>query len=628
MRAKRLALLLVVLAACKGANPTPSGPPLSIRFAEGTALDAGGNAIVDFGTVAVGRQVRRVVVIESLADEPIDLELDAPGPPFFVVDAPERIAAGSHTSLVFRLAPEGEGEFEQTISLGAGGRKLGIRLVGRAEGVEIGCEARVEPEALWLGAGPEGIDLPWNRPLVVEVLKGRCTLEEVRAEGELEFSLDDLPGKVLLEGNRYRAALHVAPAPAGTTGSLVLDFGETELRIPVEILEAPRCVSLENDELEFLEGYRCERTITVPLKKDCWGPVELLSARLVPEEAERWFSVQSGPQGIAVTYWADDLVETARAVVVLDYDNGDRLHLTLEGRVNVAEQPIVVPSISVDVLFMVDKTAAAEALEEAVDEVATRMARWMVTTDVDARLGVTTTLFHEQEGCEAEAGRLLPLDGSRPPVLTRHTPDLEAVLRANLTVERCAPPGSSRGFEAAIAAFGPGEEGWTRPDAKRVVVAVVAEDDGSPAHLRTTYLTRLWDVGVSHFYVVGPDPSCGEQWLTPSSYAWMSNSLEGFHEPFCVPAPGESIPFELDGIGPPFHEIELDVRADTAGAYADEYDGILLLYDGVPIPSVGTPTTPGWLVAEHGWVLRLNRGFPAGIGFLLRYPPHGTACKQ
>ena|GEM_PF-1979779 len=628
MRANGLAIILVVLAACQGADRSRPESPSPIRFAEGTALDAGGKAVLDFGTVAPGRQARRVVVVENVSDRPLDLVLEEPRPPFFVVDAPERIAAGSPASLVFRYAPEDEGEAEQAISLAAGDGRLGIRLAGRAERANTGCEVRVEPEALRLGAGTEGVALPWTFPLAVEVAKGRCALEEVRGEGELEFALDDLPGKVLLAGNRYVAALHVGPAAAGASGTLVLDFGERELRVPVVIASGSRCVSLETEELAFVEGYRCERTMNIPLNVACEGPVELLAARLVPEGASRWFSVAAGPQEIAVTYWADDLMETARALLVLDYDNGDRVHLALEGRVTVAEQRVTVPSIPIDVLVLVDKTPAAQALDVALDHVVSRIVRWLASTDLDARLAATTTLYDDQEGCEAEAGRLLPLDGSRPAVLSRDMPDFEEVLRANLAVERCAPPGTSRGLEAAIAALQPGEEGWTRVGAKRAVVAVVAEDDSSSPILRTSYLTRLRQVDVFRFFVVGPDPSCGDEWNFPLNYEWIAGELDGFHQPFCVPSPGESIPFELDAIGPAFHQFALDVQADVLSEFADETDGILLLYDGDPVPSSGTPMLPGWTVAEQGKTLRLHRGYPPSAELVLRYPPQGSACRH
>lgn len=72
------------------------------------------------------------------------------------------------------------------------------------------------------------------------------------------------------------------------------------------------------------------------------------------------------------------------------------------------------------------------------------------------RVHVTTTSMEADGSCKGEAGRLVPLDGSRPTTVTWETPDRDEVLLANLQVPACASHGGE-GLAAIEAAVG---DGW------------------------------------------------------------------------------------------------------------------------------------------------------------------------
>lgn len=628
VRPIRFAILFLVLAACGSEEAPRPQPERVVRFAEGTELGRNGDAILDFGTVAPGRQARASLVVENLTERSLALSVDEPAPPFSLVDAPSEIAPGAPASLVFRYAPTGEEESAQTIRLRAGGQTLRVRLSGRGGNGDTDCTLRARPESLRLVAGTSAV--PWRVPLELEVEAGRCVVEEVRAEGDLEFVVEELVGRVLPEGARYRVQLEVGAAEAGRVGELVLDHGDGEVRVPVEIAAEPACMGLDLTNLRFEVGLRCGGSTEIRFENSCEDPVRLVSVAFVPEEAARHFEIEPNEVGVEVRYRAEDVLAVNRAKAILDFDNGDRLAATLEGRAIVAERSIVIPQTLVDLLVVRDKSSRMAGYDELWDELAARLAGWISSTDKSVVVGVTTTMTEDAPDCEAEAGRLLPLDGSRPQELDRDTPDLESMLRANLEVELCAPPFGSRGFDAILRAVRGDAVGWGRSEAQKAILVMAAEDDPSSVFDRNLYREAFRLEGVAWFHAIGPDPRCGEGWPHASNYRWMVGEFSGRFSAICDERPLDHILGELERTGPLFYEFELDPRPPLGdGGLGDEAQGIYLLLDGMPIPSTGTAATPGWSVTheEHRWVLRVGRGFPAGVELTLRYPPHGSACS-
>ena len=142
-----------------------------------------------------------------------------------------------------------------------------------------------------------------------------------------------------------------------------------------------------------------------------------------------------------------------------------------------------------DILFVVDNSSTmteeqprlAAASRVIVDEAEAR--------GIDFHIGVTSTGMTPAPagGCPGgadggEAGRLVPVDGSRPRVLDPATPDVRSVLAQNLQVGVCHE--LEQGMEAMRRALGEplrsGENaGFLRDDAKLAVIFVSDEDDHS-----------------------------------------------------------------------------------------------------------------------------------------------------
>ncbi|MHB8872886.1 MAG: choice-of-anchor D domain-containing protein [Myxococcaceae bacterium] len=153
-----------------------------------------------------------------------------------------------------------------------------------------------------------------------------------------------------------------------------------------------------------------------------------------------------------------------------------------------------------DVLFVVDNTASM--LEEQPRLVAAlpAFADEALTRGLDLQAAITTTGLEVVGGsCPGgalggEAGRLFPVNGARPRILTTSMPNLGTALQANAGVGLCAFV--EKGLEAARRALTPplvdgaddprtsapndGNLGFLRPEAALAVVFVGDEDDHSP----------------------------------------------------------------------------------------------------------------------------------------------------
>lgn len=155
----------------------------------------------------------------------------------------------------------------------------------------------------------------------------------------------------------------------------------------------------------------------------------------------------------------------------------------------------------VDLLFVVDNGATmGPESARLVADLGSLAEEWK-RNEIDFRIAVTTTgLVPGGPGCSGgvhggEDGRFFPVDGARPRILDRNTPNPRATLEANLAVGTChaEPP---QLLEAALRALTPplstnaddprhdesadGNLGFLRPDAYLWVVAISNRQDSSP----------------------------------------------------------------------------------------------------------------------------------------------------
>ncbi|REG35848.1 flagellar associated PapD-like protein [Archangium gephyra] len=159
----------------------------------------------------------------------------------------------------------------------------------------------------------------------------------------------------------------------------------------------------------------------------------------------------------------------------------------------------------VDVLFVVDNTASMVEEQPRIVAAMPAFADAALARGVDLHVAVTTTgIDPVSNACSGgaqggEAGRFVPVDGTRPRILTNRTPGLASVLQQNVNVGQCATV--EQGFEAVRRALSPplvnnaddprtsprndGNLGFLRDEAALVVVFMGDEDDHSPDSVDT-----------------------------------------------------------------------------------------------------------------------------------------------
>jgi len=174
-------------------------------------------------------------------------------------------------------------------------------------------------------------------------------------------------------------------------------------------------------------------------------------------------------------------------------------------RMDKTDQFVQQDGAKVDVLFVVDNTASMVEEQPRLRSAMPAFVDAARARGVDLHLAVTTTgIDASTNACPGgaqggEAGRLFPVDGSRPRILTLQTPDLASVLQQNVSVGQCAA--LEQGFEAVRRALSPplvnnaddprttqpndGNLGFLRDEAALVVVFVGDEDDHSPDSVDT-----------------------------------------------------------------------------------------------------------------------------------------------
>lgn len=241
----------------------------------------------------------------------------------------------------------------------------------------------------------------------------------------------------------------------------------------------------------------------------------------------------------------------------------------------------------------------------------------------DYRLAVTTTgaVPADIAGCfggadGGEDGRLFPVDGSRPRVITRSTPDGRAVWEQNLAVGRCqtAP---SRALEMAALAVSPGmaiaddprhpEEndgnaGFLRDDVPLLVMLISDRDDASP-DTPASYFDDLVEAKQGAFVLTNvvtvagaPDTGCtGADGVAASA----GNRLHQFAElawgtefSICDPAWGLLGLFD-DDLQACFRPRA--APADLNGNGVIDEGDIQVLVGTLPVPPTRIDGSPNWI---------------------------------
>lgn len=212
-----------------------------------------------------------------------------------------------------------------------------------------------------------------------------------------------------------------------------------------------------------------------------------------------------------------------------------------------------------DVLFVVGNTTTMETYQQRLRSAIPGWLERARQQNVDVRVGVTSTgLVARGPQCGGganggEAGRLFPVDGSRPRVASSGNTNAAAIIQANVGVGMChnlvqgletmrqalSAPLSEQADDPRTPQANDGNWGFLRPAARLAVVMLADEDDhsGFGADSYIQFLQTLKGTGSSHrsqlYALVPTDSRCTTAGGTAERIAAVARGTGGAVESIC-----------------------------------------------------------------------------------------------
>lgn len=654
------AILCLFLAACAGEpdgdEPSAGKPkPARLEILSGVIADTSFDGAIDFGRITVGEQRARSVVLRNAGDLPLTVEPPRVAAPFGS-DLAEAavIEGGAELPIAFRAVTELDGPLEAVVRIGSTAGRFDLRL--RAEGVR--CRAVLTADTLSFDAVQVGRS--WTRSVEIEnVGEGTCTLESARSTHPA-FSVDD--GRmVILPGVSAAVPVRFAPtAPSGSTsGELVLVVSGTEhtVRLSGEAVEA--CLFAEPGALDFGTLSTCNPFAeeTISIRNDCGTAVQVRRTSFsengfafvltgvnhgatLPAGGTLQFRVAALPSGVGS--WTSTLA--------IEFEGGMGVEIPLavaasNGAIPHEDQYFPQPPRPVDVLVVVDDTTAMTNFTSRYEAFATRLMERL--RGHDYHVGVTTVSRATAPACAgAPDGRLLPLDGERPRILTRDTPDRVATLAANLAeAAPCQDPALASGTAAAWRALtdladladdplhpeaADGNLGLLREDSYIQLLLLGASDDSTSesvpvwlerfASLRPT-IRALPDIGVQTW--TDDAGVCGG--TGGNFYAQLALAAVGRNDSLCDDPLASPWPLPLAPVPDIYYLNRFPTDVDGDGAITWEAGEIAVSIGGVDVPAVSGDGKPVWTFYANSNAVRFYEDFIPHGGQLMTVS-YGAGC--
>ena len=524
-------------------SPRHDTLPLTLRGFGGAPELCVGPYELDFGEQPVGHKPTLTVNLKNCGTQNADpitvtsavvtgMSGGSPEPfGLIATPLPVTLAAGEEVNLTVFYEPTSIGAHSGTLTLTSDAESAAevyVALRGSARATAP-CSLQVRPEALDFGTVLPG----WGAALVVRFHNEGADVCPVKNlaltdDGDGNFILPGGPLAGILMGPGESFSVMVAfraPESGGDfTGALgfeivhpdapartvpltahaeesclvaapnFLDFGVTRPDCPVP----PRSVSFANQctspilvtDATIGPGTSDDFSLTVPLP----GPTTLAPGDTLTLEAA-YAGQLPGLQGSPL-FVASDALTVPLLVPLLGESTT---------RSEVVDRFVQTDGAKVDVLFVVDNTGSMVEEQPRLAAAMPAFASAALSRGTDLRVGVTTSgIDPVSDACPGgaqggEGGRLFPVDGSGPRLMTSATPDLGAALANNVRVGLCATVEQS--FEAARRALSrplitqaddprtpipnDGNLGLLREEASLALVFVGDEDDHSPDGVET-----------------------------------------------------------------------------------------------------------------------------------------------
>ncbi|MBZ4417001.1 choice-of-anchor D domain-containing protein [Myxococcus sp. RHSTA-1-4] len=407
---------------------------------------------------------------------------------------------------------------------------------------------------------------------------------QLAAGSDAAFTAEPVENRVLEPGQKATLVVRFKPPAEGSFSGLAEAWVNHPTAghplVPVTGEGVKGCFAVQPTTVDFgITKLSCgPRTRELIAVNDCIGPVHVQGLAL--EQVGGEFSVTSPtgfphtiPQGgrvrLSATYTPVDDGDDAAALRFTLANGGGEYTAGLVGRgVTKAEQTdrfFQESEAKVDVLFVVDNSGSMMEEQQSLGQNFAAFLTAANKASVDYRIGVTTTGLDPSPGGWSECpggaqggenGRLFPVDGSRPRIITPSTPNAAGVFANNTRVGVCH--WNEQGLDAAHRALsdpllyqqddprtplaGDGNGGFLREEAKLAIIFLSDEEDFSsqPVSFYETYFLALKGNDKSKLSInaiVGPADlsTCPTSSSSGNRYIQLAQATGGAVESICTP---------------------------------------------------------------------------------------------
>ncbi|MFP2928335.1 choice-of-anchor D domain-containing protein [Pyxidicoccus sp. 3LG] len=570
------------------------GPKVSLAGEGGTSCVTVLPKKVDFGVVAEGMTgTREVQVFNRCRDAVLvsNLQLDTvTGGYFTLAQAPASVTvpAGQSTYLGVTFSPKAGlkavsgGRLAVTVRAAGATSTEGVALMGEGR-VFKPCEFLIPPR-LSFGKVPVGAQVALGVS-VRNTGAEACYLASMSLSpaSDAAFTANPVQNTVLEPGKKATLVVSFKPEAEGSYSGLAEAWvnhptaGHPLVEVTGQGVKG--CFAVQPTTVDFgVTKLSCgPRTRELIAVNDCIGPVHLSGMTLEQEGEEFAVTSQVGfPYSIpskssvrlTATYTPVDDGDDA-AALRFTMDDGSEYTAGLVGRgVTKAEQTdrfFQESEAKVDVLFVVDNSGSMMEEQQSLGQNFAAFLSAANQAAVDYRIGVTTTGLDPSPGGWSECpggamggenGRLFPVDGSRPRIITPGTPNAAGVFASNTRVGVCH--WNEQGLDAAYRALSDpliykeddprtpqgadGNGGFLREEAKLAIIFLSDEEDFSsqPVSFYETYFLALKGNDKSRLSInaiVGPMDlgTCPTSSSSGSRYIQLAQATGGAVESICTP---------------------------------------------------------------------------------------------
>lgn len=575
------------------AENVPSGLNLSVLGEGGVSCVALFPAVIDFGTVPEGMSAtKKVDVLNRCA---YDVTLDdqkvstTQGGYFsvgqmsgMVVIAPGKMAPVNVTFTPKPGVTNSEGALSIKVMEKSVLSTVQVPLKGASK-TFAPCNWSLTPLALDFGALPVGSEATLGVALK-NVGTDQCFVGgmQLASGSDAEFKADVQNSTLLDPGQQLVLKVKFKPSAVGTFAALAEAWvnhptnGHPTATLTGEGVQG--CFALQPTDVDFgTVKLTCgSRTRSVIGYNSCTAPVTISNVTLdAPFTTD--FSLTQQPSLPAVIQPGKQVMFEVTYSPMDDGDDTAALRVTADGKSYTAgvvglglSKPtktdvfVQESQTKVDVLFVIDNSGSMMEEQQNLGANFNAFLQAAQSQFVDYQVAVTTTGIDPSPGgwsvCPGgvdggEAGRLFPVVGTNPRIITPSTPNAAQVFAQNVQVGWCH--WNEQGLEAAYRALSAplvnsaddtrtsqpndGNGGFLRPDAKLAIVFLSDEDDYStqPVTFYETFFKSVKNNDAQQLTmsaIVGPSnlASCPTASSSGTRYIAMANATGGIVESICT----------------------------------------------------------------------------------------------